>query len=380
MMVPAVAAESLPDENGANAAPRVLAFYLPQFHPIPENDSWWGEGFTEWHNVARAGPLFRGHRQPHVPADLGFYDLRLPETREAQAALAARHGISGFCYYHYWFSGRRILERPFDEVLASGSPDFPFCLCWANESWTRRWDGRSGEYLLEQRYSEADDRAHIDWLMRAFEDRRYLRVGGRPLFLVYRASTLPDPRRTTEIWRDAARRSGAGELYLCRVESLTEEARVDPSAQGFDAAVEFQPDWTTLYERRNHFRWHALALTGNLSSLWRRNRRFDYERVARLMMEKGLPEYVRHPCVMPGWDNSPRRSRDAYLFLDSSPRVYREWLSHALETARRNAPEPLVFVNAWNEWGEGCHLEPCRHFWSAYLEATAEAIRGFRGR
>jgi lipopolysaccharide biosynthesis protein len=373
-------AASLTSESGADATPPVLAFYLPQFHPIPENDAWWRKGFTEWDNVARARPLFRGHRQPHVPADLGFYDLRLPETREAQATLAARHGLSGFCYYHYWFSGRRILERPFDEVLASGSPDFPFCLCWANETWTRRWDGRSGEVLLEQCYSAADDRAHIEWLLLAFEDRRYFRVGGKPLFLVYRASLLPDPRRTTEIWRETARRCGAGELYLCRVESLAEEAHVNPSEQGFDAAVEFQPDWTTLFEHRSYFRWHGAALPGRMSSLWRRNRRFDYERVARLMMSKRPPEYQRHPCVMPGWDNTPRRNRDAYIFLDSSPQVYREWLRHALETARRDAPTSLVFVNAWNEWGEGCHLEPCRHSWSAYLEATAEAIRSFRDR
>jgi lipopolysaccharide biosynthesis protein len=355
--------------------PTVLAFYLPQFHPIPENDAWWGKGFTEWTSVARARPLFRGHAQPHLPADLGFYDLRLPDTREAQARLAGDHGLSGFCYYHYWFNGRRILERPFDEVLASGSPDFPFCLCWANEPWTRRWDGRSGDFLIEQRYSDADDRAHIDWLLRAFEDRRYLRVGGRPLFLVYRASFLPDARRTTGTWREAAQRAGFGDLYLCRVESLTEEARVPPGEQGFDAAVEFQPDWTTLVENRRTFARQALALPGRIARLRRRNHVFDYERVARLMMEKRPPEYRRHPCVMPGWDNSARRTREAYIFLNSKPAVYRDWLLHALQVARNNAPESLLFVNAWNEWGEGAHLEPCQQFGRAFLEATSEALR-----
>src|SRR5262245_7933162 len=191
---------------------RLIAVYLPQFHPIPENDRSWGKGFTEWTNVAQAKPMFRGHYQPHLPADLGFYDLRLPEARRAQADLAQAHGIHGFCYYHYWFHGRRLLERPFDEVLASGEPDFPFCLCWANEPWTRRWDGKDQEILMPQEYSDRDDLAHIRWLARAFQDRRYIRVDGRPMFLVYRASRLPDPARTAATWREEARRLGAGDL------------------------------------------------------------------------------------------------------------------------------------------------------------------------
>jgi lipopolysaccharide biosynthesis protein len=364
------------DRDGAGMAPatKLLAFYLPQFHPVPENDRWWGRGFTEWTNVARARPLFRGHHQPHLPSDLGFYDLRLPATRQAQAELAGRHGIDGFCYYHYWFGGRRILQRPFEEVLSSGSPDFPFCLCWANEPWTRRWDGRSGEILIEQSYGPADDRAHIEYLLRAFDDRRYVRIGGKPLFLVYRASSLPEARRTTEIWRETARRSGAGELYLCRVESFAAESRCPPAAQGFDAAVEFQPDWACLDDERWSFRLRSLAVPGRFSRLVHRSHVFDYARVASRMMAKPAPEYVRHPCVMPGWDNSPRRAREAYVFVDSHPDAYREWLSAALAKAARNAPDSLAFVNAWNEWGEGNHLEPCRRFGHAFLEATAEAV------
>ncbi len=173
--------------------PRALAFYLPQFHPIPENDEWWGRGFTEWTNVTRAKPLYPGHYQPHVPGELGYYDLRVPEVREAQAALAAAHGISGFVYYHYWFHGTRLLERPFDEVLASGSPDFPFALCWANEEWTRNWDAQTGKVLMPQEFSDEDDLAHIRWLATAFADDRYIKIDGRPLMLIYRAAAAPQP-------------------------------------------------------------------------------------------------------------------------------------------------------------------------------------------
>src|SRR5450755_1537677 len=218
---------------------RAIAFYLPQFHPVPENDEWWGAGFTEWRNVAKALPLFPGHHQPHVPADLGFYDLRVPEVREQQASLARQHGIHGFCYYHYWFNGRRILERPFNEVLASGKPDFPFCLCWANENWTRVWDGGEQNVLLQQHYSAQDDLAHIQALIPALADPRYIRINGRPLLLVYRTELLPEPARTAEIWRAEALRGGVGDLYLARVENFV--SSVDPASIGFDAAVEFAP-------------------------------------------------------------------------------------------------------------------------------------------
>ena len=185
----------------ASEHPKALAFYLPQYHPIPENDEWWGKGFTEWANVTKARPLFPGHYQPHLPGELGYYDLRVPEVREAQAELARTHGISGFVYYHYWFHGRRLLERPFDEVLASGSPDFPFALCWANEEWTRNWDAQTGRVLMPQQFSEKDDLDHLRWLAKAFADDRYIKIDGRPLMLVYRPMLLPDPKRTTDLWR-----------------------------------------------------------------------------------------------------------------------------------------------------------------------------------
>ena len=188
--------------------PKALAFYLPQYHPIPENDEWWGKGFTEWRNVTKARPLFPGHYQPHVPGELGYYDLRVPEVRAAQANLAREHGVHGFVYYHYWFHGRRLLERPFEDVLSSGEPDFPFALCWANEEWTRGWDAQTGHVLVRQEFSEEDDRAHIRDLLRAFKDPRYITIDGRPLLLIYRPTLLPDLARTSEVWRQEVRAAG----------------------------------------------------------------------------------------------------------------------------------------------------------------------------
>lgn len=358
---------------------RPIAFYLPQFHPIPENDSWWGEGFTEWTNVSRARPLFSRHYQPHVPADLGFYDLRLPEARQAQADLAREYGICGFCYYSYWFNGKRLLSSPFDEVLASGQPDFPFCLCWANENWTRVWDGLDKDILVEQRYSDEDDRQHIRWLANAFRDKRYIKVGDRPLFLVYRARSIPDPVKTTSIWRDEARKLGFRELYLCRVESFAEEHE-HPTCLGFDASVEFQPDWSSFPALSRPLRrgsmWQRLTRWGLSSEAYQENDVYSYKRVAELMRRRDLPSYKRFPCITPGWDNSPRRKRGAIILRGSTPKLYRCWLEATLARFEPYGPgEDLVFINAWNEWGEGSHLEPDKQWGRAYLEVTRRALR-----
>lgn len=366
-----------PDEDRSGL--RCVAFHLPQFHPIPENDAWWGEGFTEWTNVAAARPVVPGHQQPHLPADLGFYDLRLPETRAAQAALAREHGVDAFCYYHYWFTGRRVLQRPVDEIVVSGEPDFPFCLCWANEDWTRAWDGRSGQVLLQQQYSDADDLAHIRHLLPVLADRRYLRVAGRPVLLVYRTELMPDPRRTAELWRNEAVRAGLGDLYLARVESFV--ADLDPAAIGFDAAVEFAPDWRRVRASLPS-RMRKLAAGAGLQPRGYREHRFaDYGDLVAAMLAKRDPGYRRIRCVTPGFDNSPRRRRDALILVNGTPQAYGDWLEQVLQAeAAGSAPddEKLVFVNAWNEWAEGNHLEPCQRWGLAYLEAHAEARRRAR--
>jgi lipopolysaccharide biosynthesis protein len=360
---------------------RTIAFYLPQFHPIPENDEWWGKGFTEWRNVAKARPRFRGHYQPHLPADLGFYDLRLPEVRDAQAQLAAQFGISGFCYYHYWFDGRRLLHRPFEEVLRSGAPAFPFCLCWANENWTRRWDGNDDLMLMPQKHSLDDDRRHIQHLLPAFADRRYIKIDGRPLFLVYRTGLLPEPQKTAAIWRQTARSAGFPDLYLARVESFGDFT--DPGAIGFDAALEFAPDFGGLPPAAGH-RWQRLVAIyqrlvnfGGPRIAYLEHRIRRYETLMHHMLAKPPAPYKRFRCVTPAWDNSARRPQSATIFRDSTPELYEEWLrAAARETRARYAGEErLLFINAWNEWAEGNHLEPDERWGLAYLEATERALR-----
>jgi len=357
--------------GGSAAGVRAVAFYLPQFHPIPENDRWWGAGYTEWRAVVQARPRFRGHYQPHLPADLGFYDLRLPETREAQAALAREYGIHGFCYYHYWFGGRRLLERPFEEVLASGRPDFPFCLCWANENWTRAWDGGDDEILMKQAYSAEDDAAHVSSLLPAFSDPRYIRVEGRPLFLVYRAEALPNPRRTADAWRRISREAGVGEVFLAAVESFSDD--LDPAVLGFDATVEFAPDWRNMHPAGPPRR---MPPWGAEVRFFRENAVETYDRMAERMCGRDDPPFLRFRCVSPGFDNSPRRSRGAVVFHGSTPERYQAWLRSMVRwtVARWPAERRLVFVNAWNEWGEGNHLEPDLRWGRAYLEATARAL------
>lgn len=351
--------------NAAASEPRLIAFFLPQYHPIPENDRWWGKGFTEWHNVARATSRFSGHYQPHLPADLGFYDLRLAEAREAQAELAAAYGIHGFCYYYYWFNGRRLLERPLEEVRALGRPRFPYCVCWANENWTRRWDGHEHQVLIAQHYSPQDDLAFIESLVPHFRDERYIRVGGRPLLLVFRVSQFPEPARTSDIWRRTVRAHGLAEPYLVQVESADETS--NPGAIGFDASTQFAALRVPLHA--------VLQITSNTSSF--SGDLFDYDAYMASFTGRSESVYKLFKCVMPSWDNTPRRDDKAAIFVNSSPEKYQTWLRAALRYTKERfrGDERLLFVNAWNEWGEGCHLEPDQKNGLRYLEATRAALR-----
>ncbi|GAB3781028.1 glycoside hydrolase family 99-like domain-containing protein [Dyella agri] len=343
----------------------LVAFYLPQFHPIPENDAWWGEGFTEWRNVARALPQFEGHMQPRLPGALGFYDLRLPEVMRRQMLLAREYGIGAFCSYFYWFAGQTLLEQPLRQWLEDPSLDLPLCLCWANENWSRRWDGRADQVLIAQRHSPEDDLAFIAHVAPYLRDPRYLRVNGRPLLLVYRPGLLPTPSATTIRWREWCAAHGIGEIHLAYVQSFD---NVDPRDIGFDSAVAFPPNNTSQHPITAQQRLLNPEFSGDV---------LDWRELAREVMARREPGYPLHPGVNPGWDNEPRRSGAGRTYTHASPRGYQDWLRHAIASARQREPEteaPLVFINAWNEWAEGAVLEPDARLGHAWLQATRSAL------
>jgi lipopolysaccharide biosynthesis protein len=343
---------------------RLIAFYLPQFHAIPENDRWWGAGFTEWTNVTKALPRFGGHYQPRLPGVLGFYDLGNPEVLRRQADLARRYGIEGFCFHHYWFGGQRLLEKPLDNLLADRSIDLPFCVNWANENWTRRWDGQEQEILLGQAHSAEDDVAFARSLEPLFDDPRYIRVGGRPLLLLYRPGILPDARATVERWREHFARCGE-EPLICMVQGFGD---FDPRRYGMDAAIGFPP-WGSPTQGE-------ITYPAQLFDARFRGDPRSYGELAEAASEYRPTEFRYFPGVCPGWDNSPRRGNRGAIFYGSSPNIYGSWVEaagrHSMATHKEG--EQLLFINAWNEWAEGAYLEPDRHFGHAYLAATARAL------
>ena len=347
---------------------RAIALYLPQFHPIPENDEWWGKGFTEWTNMAKAKPMFRGHYQPHIPADLGFYDLRVPETRIAQAEMAKEYGIEAFCYYHYWFAGKRVLERPFAEVLESGEPDFPFCLCWANETWTGIWHGAPNRVLIEQTYPGYDDhRNHFDVLLRAFTDRRYVTVDGKPLFLIYQPRAIPDLKKMTDMWRKRAEQAGLKGLYLVGFfyspSSVPQEYGLDGSLVGH-----LPPRWIP---RRRPIQW----LTRKLQLKMGKPAIYSYKKIMSELLRGQIPNDGKYPIVFPNWDNTPRSGKNGLVMHGSTPELFRIHFRHALQIIQNYPPEhKIIFVKSWNEWAEGNHLEPDLKFGRGYLKVLKEEI------
>ncbi len=344
---------------------RLIAFYLPQFHPIPENNMWWGTGFTEWTSATRAKPLFEGHYQPHLPADLGFYDLRLAETRRQQIELARRYGIDGFCYHYYWFSGRRLLERPLEAMLADPASDLPFCLNWANESWTRRWNAAEHEVLLQQEYRPGDDQRFIEDAARFLRDPRYIRIDGRPLLIVYRPQEIPNCGQWMRTWREYSRSQGLGELFLCA--ALTHGNRSFLEL-GFDGAVDFPPHNVNIANANATVSFSG-PFSGNI---------FRYADFARHYLDRDYRHAKIYRSVVPSWDNSARTGQRATVLLDGTPGNYEFWLREALDkTAQeRTGEERIVFINGWNEWAEGCHLEPDQRHGHGFLMATRRAKDG----
>lgn len=358
-----------------------IAIHLPQFHPVPENDAWWGKGFTEWTNVTKAKPRFEGHYQPHLPADLGFYDLRLEESRLAQEALAKQYGIYGFCYYHYWFNGKRLLHEPLDRKLNNPKEDLPFMLCWANENWTRVWDGGEKHVLIKQEYSEEDDIQHILHLISYFKDSRYIKVNGAPIFIVYRPRLFPDIQKTIHIWRNEVKKAGFPDLYIGFAQN--KEHSFNPSEFGFDFGFQFKPSFGT---QRNpvfySMNWKDKLIQRIKSKLRIKSKAnpkkleyyYDYENYSKIQMDLGFQKDV-YPGITPMWDNSARRKIEPFILHHSTPEKYGEWLKYIIKNFTwKNMPESFLFINAWNEWAEGNHLEPCQKWGNAYLEKTKEVL------
>jgi len=352
--------------------PKIVAYYLPQFHPTAENDRWWGRGVTEWNNVSRAVPQFVGHYQPRLPGELGYYDLRLIENIERQVELARGHGVHSFCYYYYWFDGHRLLDRPLDAFVAARHIDYPFFLCWANESWTRRFDGTCGEILIQQSDTAESYRGFIDSAIGYMRDPRYVRVGGRPVLVVYRPSFVPDCRATLDAWREACVKAGVGEPYLIGVMEHTWNRDTDLLAHGFDAQSEFHPG--TLFRHCKEITRELDFMRADFGGLV-----FDYADIVRSEKFRLPSGNKLHRAVMPMWDNTARRDHMGMIFHGSTPDLYGQWLREVLKETRqkvaaRELDDSFVFINAWNEWGEGTYLEPDARFGYAYLEATRRAL------
>lgn len=344
---------------------RLITFYLPQFHAIPENNEWWGDGFTEWTNVKVAKPQFTGHHQPLQPGELGYYNLDDVGVMRRQALLAEQYGIEGFCFYFYWFGGKRLLEKPILQYLENKDITRSFCLCWANENWSRRWDGLHNEILIAQNHSPECDRDFIEYISKYFKDPRYIRIADKPLLLVYRPGLLPDPLATANRWRKWCRENGVGEIYLAYTQSFD---NADPKAYGFDAAVEFPPNNTDpplitekVPERNSDF-------TGSI---------YDWSIFPERAESYNQPDYTIFRSVCPAWDNTARLKERGTVFVNNTPKGYQAWLNNAVfDTVTRftRKDERFVFVNAWNEWAEGACLEPDQKFGRAYLEATRKAL------
>ena len=364
---------------------RIIALYLPQFHPIPENDQWWGPGFTEWTNVAKAKPLFKGHHQPRIPADLGFYDLRLPEVREQQAELARQAGIEGFCYYHYWFgNGKQLLERPFNEVVANGKPDFPFCICWANHSWSNKTWRRTSALqkdgmMIEQTYPGHDDHVnHFMSLLNAFKDKRYIKVDGKLLFTVYDVINFPDIKDFLDTWQQLAKEHGLPGFYFVGMMPSTLSFRIDPdgkqhfatpnlksSAELFNYVLSLGFDAVNSFGKRRGEMLFEGKWKNIIKVIFRKiglpvgNQHYDYSKtVCNYFAPEDSWENV-FPTILPQWDRSPRVASADGVYTNVSPKKFEEHIRQAMDIVHNKQPEHrIIFLKSWNEWGEGNYVEP----------------------
>lgn len=353
--------------------PKLIAYYLPQMHPTPENDAWWGRGVTEWNNVSRAVPQYLGHYQPRLPGELGYYDLRLTDNIKRQAELADMYGIYGFAWYYYWFDGKRLLERPLDMFIKDKSIDFPFCLCWANESWTKGFFGSTKEIIMKQSDTEESYLNFIKDAAPYMKDERYITIKGKKLLIVYKPQKVPNSQKVLNYWREYCATHGVGEIYIIGV--WTAEWKNDVLQRGFDSAAEFQPGSIKPYCRK---------INQNLPFI---NKDFvgeiySYPEIVKTgLYRKNFKSSHMYNAVMPMWDNTPRRNNHGnVIYHGATPDLYKKWLCDIIQHYKKDCSldDDLIFINAWNEWGEGAYLEPDRYYGYAYLEATKDAILSCR--
>ena len=380
---------------------RVIAYYLPQFHPIPENDKYWGKGFTEWTNVAKARPLFRGHYQPRIPADLGFYDLRMPEVREAQAELAREAGIEGFCYWHYWFgNGKQLLERPFNEVLQSGKPDFPFCLAWANHDWdTGSWQkGIKKQTIFKQLYLGKEDHTlHFNMLVPAFRDKRYIKVEGRLLFIILDPYRFEHVESLIETWRQLAKDAGLPGFYFVamgnntntrvrKAEGGIEKGRVIPDLKssakvynnflslGFDGVNSFGKSRGEMMDKGTYKRAILYKMHEHLSFL--PTLKYNYPKVVENFFAPEDSWDNIFPTIFPGWDRTPRTNDAEGVYINATPENFKRHIEQALKVIEKtDAEHRILFLRSWNEWGEGNYVEPALKYGHGFLDALRDVIK-----
>lgn len=357
-----------------NKKVRAIAFYLPQFYPTPENDEWWEPGFTEWTNVTRAKPLFKGHYQPRLPKDLSFYDLRVPEVREQQASMAQSVGIEGFCYWHYWFAGRRLLDQVFREVVETGKPDFPFCLCWANHSWkSKTWNpNMPDKMLIEQTYpGEQDYVEHFYAMLPAFKDKRYMKVDGKLIFGIFSPGDFLDFQLFAEAWNQLAKENGiAGFHFFALAQGTHNLNRFDHSHYDsimFDKMIDIYREHESTWLKRKYkkllFRLHKPIV-------------LDYDRYVDQSIESFRNNEALIPCIDPDFDHTPRSAYRWIIYGNSSPEKWERLCKSCVDVLQaRKTNNSLLFIKSWNEWGEGNYLEPDQKWGHAYLDATAKVFK-----
>lgn len=351
---------------------KIFAYYLPQYHPIKENDLWWGKGFTEWVSVANAKPLFKGHRQPLIPEELGFYDLRLSESREHQAKLAKEYGISSFCYWHYWFEGRRLLERPFNEVLKSKKPDFPFFLGWANHSWKGVFFGSKGKTLVKQTYGgENDFNKHFDYLLEAFKDNRYTKVNGKPVLLIYHPREIPNCKKWMNFWRRLAKKSGFPGLHIIGENldlSLKEKYGMDAVTYSRHRQIQ-----SGNYQSK-YIRWFKRNVLKNPFKL----QVYRYKDAMRYFLKNKITPKHEYPSIVPNWDTTARLKEKACILHGSTPDLFADHVDEVFNSIKHKSDdEKIVFLKSWNEWAEGNYVEPDTKYGRQYLEVLKDKLIKF---